>query len=87
MQVPFIKYIESLIVSRMNDAKIMQTLRELNLDFPEEGLTIVRDRFRNEKPSYFSFDEEFLLAILVIYWGVLMPATTSSPCALIKYSP
>ena len=32
----------------------------------------------------FSFDEEFLLAFLVIYWGVLAPATTSSPCQYIK---
>lgn len=64
MQVPFIKYIESLIVSRWTDVKIMQKLRELNLDFPEEGLTIVRDRFRNEKPAYFSFDEELDLGSL-----------------------
>ena len=29
----------------------------------------------------------FSFAFFVIYLGVLLPATTSSPCALIKYSP
>ena len=58
MQVPFIKYIEALVVGRLSDVQIMHKLSELNLGFPEKGITIVRKRFMDERPDYFHKKDE-----------------------------
>jgi len=54
MKVPFIKYIETLVVGRLTDDQILDKLKDLNLSFPEKYIPIVRQHFRDLQPEYFT---------------------------------
>ena len=58
MQVPFIKYIETLVVGKESLAQITDKLQKLNLKFPEKGLSIIYKRFSGEQPEYFTGKED-----------------------------
>ena len=58
MQVPFIKYIETLVVGKESLGSITDKLKTINLSFPEDGLSIVYKRFSGEQPEYFANKEE-----------------------------
>ena len=58
MQVPFIKYIEALVVGKLSLAEIETKLTESRLSFPSKGLSIIWKRFSAEQPAYFEGKEE-----------------------------
>ena len=58
MQVPFIKYIETLVVGKETLSSITSKLEKLALSFPDKGLSIIYKRFSAEQPDYFSGKEE-----------------------------
>ena len=64
MQVPFIKYIETLVVGKDSLSSITERLNKLALSFPDKGLSIIHKRFSAEQPEYFTgkepLDEAYL---------------------------
>ena len=64
MQIPFVKYIEALVVGKLSDAHIQQKLGEISLKFPDKGIQIVREKFSKERPDYFYGKEEIELTWL-----------------------
>ena len=64
MQVPFIKYIETLVVGKESLAQITEKLQKLNLTFPEKGLSIIYKRFSGEQPEYFTGKEDLDLTYI-----------------------
>ncbi len=58
MQVPFIKYIETLVVGKLPLSEVNSKLAEINRDFPSKGLSIIYKRFAAEQPEYFNGKEE-----------------------------
>ncbi len=53
MQVPFIKYIETLVIGKMSLEDIEKNLSDIKREFPAKGLSIIYQRFLKEQPDYF----------------------------------
>ena len=64
MQVPFIKYIEALVVGKESLTSIMDKLKSLHLTFPQDGLSIVHKRFSSEQPDYFTNKQDLEMEYL-----------------------
>lgn len=56
MKVPFIKYLETLIVGRQTPNQILSELQAINVEFPIHGITYVLDTLRGTNPEYFEGD-------------------------------
>ena len=69
MQVPFIKYIETLVIGKESLGSITDKLNTINLSFPEKGLSIIYKRFSGEQPDYFANKEDLDFSCLET-WGV-----------------
>lgn len=54
MQVPFIKFLEVLVVAKKAPMEIQQRLQELGLDFPPEGMAVIREKLSSFIPDYFA---------------------------------
>ena len=53
MQVPFIKFLEVLVVAKKTPGQIQQRLQELGLDFPIEGIAVIKEKLYSFIPDYF----------------------------------
>jgi len=53
VKVPFIKYIETLVVGRLDPRVIMEELAAVNIEFPLIGVSYVVDTLREINPEYF----------------------------------
>lgn len=69
MQVPFIKYIETLVVGKLPLSEVNSKLAEINRDFPSKGLSIIYKRFAAEQPEYFNGKEE-MDSLWLADWGI-----------------
>ena len=54
MQIPYIRYLEALVVGREKPVAIHDRLEELGLKFPLPGIQQVYNRFSTEQPEYFN---------------------------------
>ena len=64
MQVPYVKYIETLVVGKLSDVEIQKKLTDLNITFPDKGIQIVRERFVKERHDYFYGNDDIDLVWL-----------------------
>lgn len=53
MKVPFIKYIETLVVGRYNVNQIVAELQAINLELPLQGIVYIADTLKATNPEYF----------------------------------
>tara|TARA_Y100001937_G_scaffold128785_1_gene207996 strand:+ start:1600 stop:2454 length:855 start_codon:yes stop_codon:yes gene_type:complete len=58
MQVPFIKYIETLVIGKMSLQEIEDKLAKIGRSFPAKGLSIIYQRFLKEQEGYFKGKDE-----------------------------
>ena len=58
MQVPFIKYIETLVIGKMSLQEIEDKLAKIGRQFPSKGLSIIYQRFLKEQEGYFKGNDE-----------------------------
>lgn len=77
MQIPHIKFIEALVVSKLPVDKIVERLEEYGLETVEEALPIIIDTIRKAKPEYFDgknpepVDPDFLQEELNVMEGYI----------------
>lgn len=53
MKIPFIKYVETLIVGRLSINEIFMDLQSLGMELPAVAITYILDTFKGEVPEYF----------------------------------
>jgi hypothetical protein len=58
MQIPYIKYVETLVVGRMSADSIHDNLITLGLEFPIPGIQQVYDYFYKKQAKYFTTSTE-----------------------------
>ena len=70
MQIPYIKYLETLVVGRLKPAAIHEKLEELGLKFPLPGIQKVYNHFSSLQPDYFADPAESIETAWLSEWGL-----------------
>jgi len=60
MQFPHIKYIETLVAGRLTPGEIQAKLDEVGLEFPIEGIKVIRKHLGSQQPEYFQDKAELV---------------------------
>lgn len=54
MNIPHLKFIETLVISKFSVDKLIEKLEDYDQPIPEKAITIVYDTLRSQAPDYFS---------------------------------
>ena len=70
MQIPYIKYLETLVVGRLKPAAIHEKLEELGLKFPLPGIQQIYSHFSSLQPDYFKDTTTSIETTWLKEWGL-----------------